>query len=241
MRIPTIQGIIDRRMLINYQVDPAILANILPYPFQPKIINGVGIAGVCLIRLKAIRPNFIPLKVGFSSENAAHRIAIQWKEGDRLREGVYIPRRDTSSRVNTLIGGRLFPGLHQYARFEVTEHQGHFRVALESEDGQTRLCVEARLASDLPAGSVFESLEEASHFFEAGSLGYSATPEFGKYDSLELRTFNWKVEPLAIDRVASSFFENPQLFPRSAIKFDCALLMRGIRHEWHGQAPLCLG
>jgi hypothetical protein len=31
------------------------------------------------------------------------------------------------------------------------------------------------------------------------------------------------------------------LFPRSAIKFDCALLMRGIRHEWHGQAPLCLG
>ena len=30
MRIPTIRGLIDRRILVNYRVDPAVLARILP-------------------------------------------------------------------------------------------------------------------------------------------------------------------------------------------------------------------
>ena len=29
------------------------------------------------------------------------------------------------------------------------------------------------------------------------------------------------------------------LFPRGSIEFDCALLMRGIEHEWHGKGDLC--
>jgi hypothetical protein len=39
--------------------------------------------------------------------------------------------------------------------------------------------------------------------------------------------------------VRSSFFEDGSLFPRGSIEFDCALLMRGIEHEWHGRADLC--
>src|SRR5438105_2598391 len=98
MKIPVIRGTIDRRILVNYRVDPEVLARILPKPFQPKLANGVGMAGVCLIRLKHIRPRFLPPFLGFSSENAAHRIAVQWQQGGEPREGVFIPRRDTSSR-----------------------------------------------------------------------------------------------------------------------------------------------
>jgi hypothetical protein len=29
------------------------------------------------------------------------------------------------------------------------------------------------------------------------------------------------------------------LFPKGSIEFDCALLMRGIEHEWHGVPDLC--
>src|SRR4051812_12690190 len=108
MRIPVIRGVIDRRILVNYRVAPQVLAKFLPVPFRPKLIQGVGMAGVCLIRLKHIRPRSFPLPLGLSSENAAHRIAVEW-EG---REGVYIPRRDTSSRINAAVGGRLFPGVH---------------------------------------------------------------------------------------------------------------------------------
>jgi len=240
MHIPVIQGVIDRRILVNFQVDPSILSQILPEPFQPKLIHGVGIAGVCLIRLKNIRPRFVGPPIGISSENAAHRIAVQWEEDGVEKEGVYIPRRDTSSHLNTLVGGRLFPGLHHHARFLIFEEEDRYRVEIESDDGKTNLLVSGRRAREIPSTSIFRSLEEASDFFERGAVGYSARPQVGKYDGLELRSLQWEVEPLEVEQVRSNFFENESLFPEGTVKFDCALLMRGIEHEWHGLEPLCV-
>ncbi len=67
------------------------------------------------------------------------------------------------------------------------------------------------------------------------------TAKPSQFDGLELRSFNWQVQPLAVDKVESSFFENRALFPPDSVKFDCALLMRGIEHEWHGRERLCAG
>src|ERR1700730_7686708 len=106
MRIPVVRGVIDRRILVNYRVDADVLAGILPAPFRPKLVQGMGMAGVCLIRVKGIRPVFLPRMIGISSENAAHRIAVEWNQGGEAREGVFIPRRDTSSRLNVLLSGR---------------------------------------------------------------------------------------------------------------------------------------
>src|SRR5579859_459630 len=135
MRLPMIRGLIERRILVNYRVDPEVLSGIVPAPFRPLTIRGHGIAGICLIRLKQIRPGFLPGFMGTTSENAAHRIAIEWDENSRRREGVYVPRRDTSSRLNTLIGGRIFPGVHHHADFEIDERDGHYGVRLRGRDG----------------------------------------------------------------------------------------------------------
>ena len=150
MYIPTLEGTIDRRLLVNYRVDPDYLQRLLPGPFQPKLIHGMGIAGICLIRLKQLRPRALPALLGFSSENAAHRIAVEWEEHGEYREGVYIPRRDSSSQFNTLIGGRLFPGGHHHANFQVTEEDEAFCIQITSDDENTRVAVEARIAFHLP-------------------------------------------------------------------------------------------
>src|ERR1700761_8620481 len=107
MKIPTIKGVIERRMLINFSVDPDIAKAIVPAPFSPKLIGGKSIMGICLIRLKDVRPKGLPAFIGIGSENGAHRIAVEWFENGVMKEGVYIPRRDTSSKFNALVGGRL--------------------------------------------------------------------------------------------------------------------------------------
>lgn len=239
LRVPSVHGLIARRILANYRVDPQVLAGLLPPPFRPKLINGMGIAGICLIRLQAIRPQPIGGRFGLSSENAAHRIAVQWTEDGIEREGVFVPRRDTSSRLNTFVGGNLFPGIYNHAQFDVMEQDNYFRVALDSDDGQVHVLVAGRLSPDLPSTSTFSSLQQASDFFEAGSVGYSVTRRVGEYDRLELRSYGWKVEPLVIDRIESSFFDNEQRFPKGSLQFDCALIMTNIQHEWHSQPPLC--
>ena len=239
MKLPVIQGTIDRRILVNFRVDPTVLEKVLPSPFRPKLVNGEGMAGVCLIRLDHIRPWFVPKAFGLSSENAAHRIAVEWEQDGELREGVFVPRRDTSSRLNTLAGGRLFPGLHHHARFQVSEQDDYYSVVLDSDDAQTHLAVAGHAVTDLPPNSVFRSVQEASEFFQRGSLGYSTTNTNGEFDGLELRSFNWSIQPLAVEKQESSFFEDESVFPPGSVAFDCALLMKGIEHEWHARQTIC--
>lgn len=239
MRIPILRGLIERRLLINYHADPEVVARTLPPPFRPQLVGGSALVGICLIRLRNVRPRFFPPWLGLSSENAAHRTAVVWDAGGIERAGVFVRRRDTDSRCNALVGGRLFPGVHHRARFQTRETLDRFEVALQSLDGKTSVAVTAHLAGGLPATSVFRSLEEASAFFRGGSLGYSVTADPTTFQGLELRVPCWTVEPLAVESVHSSYFEDESIFPRGSITFDSALLMRGVEHEWHGQPDLC--
>jgi hypothetical protein len=67
-------------------------------------------------------------------------------------------------------------------------------------------------AADLSRSVVFANLEDASRFFERGSVGFSATRSPGRFDGLELRTNAWKLEPAVIGAVKSSFLDDQ---PRS--------------------------
>jgi len=239
MHVPTLQGLIERRILANYRIDPAVAARVLPAPFRPKIHRGYAIAGICLIRLVHVRPAAMPGPFGIGSENAAHRFAVEWNENGQTQEGVYIPRRDTSSHLNALLGGRLFPGHHHHARFDVTETDTQLSVALTSDDNQTSVRVIGCVTDNVPPDSIFPSLEEASDFFRRGALGYSATPAGQQFDGLELRCDRWDVTPLKVETIESSFFDDRSIFPAGSITFDCALLMRNISHTWHSREALC--
>ncbi len=236
--LPSVRGVIERRVLVNFRCEPDVLARILPAPFRPKLANGWGVAGICLIRLGGVRPAFLPSLFGLTSENAAHRIAVEWEDAGELREGVFIPRRDTNARLNQIVGGKMFPGIHHAAQFEVWETDARYQLEMRSEDGLEFVRVSARVTDDWPGGSIFGSLAEASEFFRAGALGWSARASHNEFDGLELRCCEWRLQSLAVERVESSYFENTGLFPRGSVKFDSALLMRDIAHEWHARGRL---
>ena len=230
MKIPTIHGFIDRRILINFTADPEVVSKIVPLPFRPKIYKGKAIVGICLIRLKNVKPKGFPDIIGVNSENGAHRIAVEWEENGVTKEGVYVPRRDTSLLLNTLLGGRLFPGKHHLARFNVKEEEGNYHVDFLSSD-KTKILIDAQITEQFNKNSIFETIENVSAFFEKGAIGYS--PNKDKFDGLQLQTYNWAVKPLDVINVQSSFFEDENLFPKGSVTFDNALLMTNIEHEWH--------
>jgi hypothetical protein len=236
--VPSVHGVIERRLLINFRCEPIVLARMLPTPFRPKLQNGWGVAGICLIRLGDMRPAFLPSMFGLTSENAAHRIAVEWDEDGVLQEGVFIPRRDTNALLNRMVGGKVFPGVHHAARFEVRETDARFKLEMRSEDGKEFVRVAARVTDELPDDSIFGSLAEASEFFRGGALGWSARATQNEFDGLELQCREWRMQPLAVERVESSYFENAGLFPAGSVKFDSAFLMRDITHEWHARGRL---
>jgi hypothetical protein len=236
--IPVIHGVIARRVLVNFRVKPEIAARWLPPPFRPKLVRGWAMAGVCLIRLEKIRPLFLPAALGIASENAAHRIAVEWDDGAVCREGVFIPRRDTDSRLNQLAGGRLFPGVHHPAAFRILDANDRIEIDLESRDGEVTVRLAARVGGEWPAGSVFGTLEEATAFYEAGDCGWSPNRGGKCLDGLALRTGSWRAEPLEVECAESSFFADPQRFPPGSVELDCALLLRDLTLQWHALGTL---
>ena len=238
MRLPVMEGVIERRILVNYLVDPDCAQRILPQPFRPQLIRGFAIAGICLIRLGQLRPKGWPARAGLWSENAAHRIAVQWDQNGSRQRGVYIPRRDSNSRLNVAFGGRLFPGVHQHASFESHEDDGSYSVEVCSDDGRMKVLVAGQPATGISSKSVFSSLTEAAEFFDGGSLGYSATNRAGVYDGLQLVTLDQQIATLHVSRLASSFFDDATIFPLGSVEYDSAFLMRDIRHEGHHRERL---
>ena len=121
MLTTTIESTIERRLLVNYRIEPEVVARQLPEPFRPLVVSGWAIGGVCFIRLGRIRPARVPAAFGMTTENAAHRFAVEWEDDDGRYLGVYVPRRDTNSRITSRVGGSIFPGDYRLARFDVTE------------------------------------------------------------------------------------------------------------------------
>jgi Uncharacterized conserved protein (COG2071) len=240
MRLPVIEGIIKRRILVNFRVSPEVIQPLLPAPFRPKLHRGYAIAGICLIRLEKVRPRGWPAFMGVSSENAAHRVAVEWDEGADVREGVFIPRRDTGSLINHYAGERVFPGRHHYADFTVRDRAGHVGIRVRSSDGKSRVELRAAECVALPAGSVFSCVEEASKFFESACLGFSVTDDPCQLDKLRLIACGWRVRPVAVEIVRSSFFNDQSVFPQGSVAFDHALMMRDVRHEWHDEGRIAI-
>ena len=56
MHLPFLEGLMRRRLLINYRADADVVRSLLPAPFRPKPHQGHTVVGICLTRLESIRP-----------------------------------------------------------------------------------------------------------------------------------------------------------------------------------------
>ncbi|MGV3755959.1 MAG: DUF2071 domain-containing protein [Verrucomicrobiota bacterium] len=236
--LPVVTGIIARRILVNFRAIPEAIAGLLPAPFRPKLVHGHAIVGICLIRLEQLRPKGLPAAIGISTENAAHRIAVEWAEGGATREGVFVARRETNTTAIALTGGRLFPGEHHQAQFEITDNGAKVELKITTEDRLADVHVVAHIADTVMPGSIFKTLAEASQFFCAGSMGYSPNHRTREIEVMELRTLKWEMQPLLVEQAYSAWFSDKARFPEGAPELDSAFFMRGIEHEWHAGANL---
>jgi hypothetical protein len=243
MRQPQLSSTVERRLLVNYRVDPGVAARLIPQPLRLQLVHGHAVAGICLLRLGDVRPRWAPKAVGLRSENAAHRFAVEWDGPDGVETGVYIPRRDSASLLTTWAGGRVFPGEHHRADFQVHETPDELSVAFTTRDHTAAVDVAVTVtgADDLPGSELFADVDEASDFFRGGAKGYSATAASDRLDGMELRTDGWQVAACRVLRASSSFFDDPDRFPPGSATLDCALVMRDLPAHWEPLPVMAVG
>jgi hypothetical protein len=231
--LPLIQGVIARRMLLNFRADPDVVQRLLPAPLEVDIQHGHAMVGVCLVRMEKLRPQGVPGAFGLSSENMAHRVAIRYPGSDGMRSGVFIWSRETDQRWVELLGGRLFPGVHRHARFQVTDSSDHLAMDVTSDDSKTDVHFSARVSGEWRPTPSFGTFDEVSEFFRKGDCGFSCSLRGDELEGLQLKMLKWDMVPMEIESQHSAFFSDVKRFPAGSIEFDCGLLMRGLPHEWH--------
>ena len=222
----TLRAQVRRRLLISYRVDPAVAQSLIPDQFRPQIVDGSAVAGVCMIGLQSVRPGWLRPRVGFRTENVAHRIAVEWVENGKTRSGVYIVERHSSALLPVLAGGRLFPGVQKRARFELDETESRFRVSMSAPG--TRVSVDVQLGGEWTS-SLFPSVEAASAFHEQGAVGWSPRRNGLGVEPLELTSKEWVVEPGQVVSLRSSYFD---ALPDGAAVLDSVLIMRDLPFFW---------
>jgi Uncharacterized conserved protein (COG2071) len=231
--LPMIEGVIARRMLLNFRADADVVQRLLPAPLEVDRQRGYAIVGVCLIRLENLRPHGVPAALGLSSENMAHRVAIRYPTREGMRPGVFIWRRETDQRMVELLGGRLFPGVHHHARFEVREDENKLAMDVSSADGKTDVSFSARISAEWRGTPTFATFDEVSEFFRKGDCGFSCSLRGDELEGLQLKTLNWAMVPMEVESQRCPFYSDSPQFPAGSVEFNCGLLMRGLPHEWH--------
>lgn len=232
MRMPPLAAVVERRLLVNYRVDPDVARTLLPAPLEPQLVDGSAVAGICLLRLGVLRPAVVPFRIGWGAENAAHRIAVTWEDGGTRRSGVFVPYRHSASVLPVLAGGRLFPGVHHSARFEVDETAERVRVALIGRPSDrvetTDVDVDVRIGGPWTS-ALFPTLAAASEFFRRGSVGLSPSRDDRRLERMVLSTDAWHVEAATALSVRSSFFDR---LPAGSAELDSVLIMRDVPVTW---------
>jgi hypothetical protein len=236
--IRAIDSVIERRLLVNYRVAPQRVAELLPAPFRPQLVNGYAVAGVCFLRLGRARPARLPGAAGLTSENVAHRFAVEWDDAHGCQAGVWVPRRETSSRIAAAAGGHAFPGAYHLARFQVTESGGAISIQVRSHDGHVSLAARATPAETFMS-MLFPTLDDATDFFRRGSLGLSPSGAHG-VDGICLQAASWAARPVVLSQMRSSLFDDPAIFPGGTCELDSAMLMTNIAARWTREGPLSL-
>jgi len=117
--------------------------------------------------------------------------------------------------------------------FQVAEGNGSLGVSVLTENRRADVSFDSGYPGRWRGTPLFGDMDEASQFFERGDCGFSSRLRGGGLEGMWLRSLRWDMIPLFVRRVRTAFFEDPERFPRGSVEFDCALLMRGIPHEWH--------
>jgi hypothetical protein len=50
VRAPRLVGVLERRLLVNYRLDPQAAQQLLPTGMRPDLASGYAVGGICLVR-----------------------------------------------------------------------------------------------------------------------------------------------------------------------------------------------
>jgi len=230
VRVALVRGVIERRLLVAYRLDPDVAQNLLPAPFRTRLISGYAVAGIALARLGQLRPAGLPSVGGLTRESATHGIAVEWESARDLHTGVYVLHRDSGAPTGAP-GDGVGPRRHlrRTPQFTVDERTDGLHVAYTSRNRTVHIDVDVVLAASLAGSALFSDAPAAARFFALDGAGAAWGPQ-GRGWRLTAR--DRCLGAAHVRTATSSIFADASVFPPGSAQLDSALLLRDVAVAW---------
>lgn len=239
MRRFAARSTIDRRIVVFFRVDPQAAAGALPPGSAAREIKGCGLAGIAIARRRSVPSTWLPDR--FSTfHQAVHFVLAARTPTPRGGSGAVVARSDTSSRLLVWMGEHgLIRLRQQHARFRVVETREAIELVGDSDDRRMHLALKGRVTRWLPRQSVFGSVAQAHDFvrLDLEDLGLIG-PETGS-GGAGRGARRSRLQPLALERVEASWFDDSPLATAGALEFDSAFWVRDDELAWSPHAAFC--
>lgn len=231
-RLAQATGILEDTVLLNFRTDPNVLKRLLPAPFVPRLVDGYGLVGILMFKMRDLACETNMGLPSPPSDHVLYRVAVSWQQGTRTHHGMYLLRHEVNTRLPVRQRKRgLFPVAAQPVRWHKAPEAGKFEWSLQTRN-RTRLKVQARLAAYFPPGSVFDSLDQASVFFQKERAAIAPRFQKSVFANTRFLPLNWAVKPLFIESLQTDMDQLGNLFPKGHIFFDSGLIWPQIPCKW---------
>ena len=220
----------ERLTLCNYRIKPEALDHLLPQGTRARIHNGRAFGGVTIKNYNCQKYDIAAYLMGFPYEIILHSVAIEWDEGEEIKNGLLILALHNSSRMAAFLSKKLYPVKCNHVQFEADEHFSSylFKAHAKQHDVYLHAGMEPHFAKE----SFFSSAREAGNFFQESLIHqHSLNQKNGRFFQ-SLAEGQWTCQALDIREFSSQFFE--ENFDPKDIEVDHAVMMQKLEPSWCG-------
>lgn len=237
MRLPKhpvpMRTVFRRCLLVNFGVDPDVLASVLPPGIEPDLHGGEAFLSIVVAELDRMRPAFLPRVMGVTYNQIVYRAVVRC--GDE--RGVYFLRSDADNGVMCAFGNALsFFRFHRSA-IAFRDHDGLFDLdvvtagEVTADIHATYTLADAR--SELPETSTFEDLSRAQAWLVELYAAFARTPGRAHVDVVRIARGGWNLRVVEDLRGQYAFMSAGAPFGPGTARLDSTFLADDIGYRWH--------
>lgn len=222
-------------LVLAYALPADVLTPLLPPGLKLDTYGDLGFVAIALVETRALRPSFLPARIGLNFFLAGYRIFTRYQTpSGRTLRGLRILRSDTNRRSMEIFGNLLTHYGYERSRCHLSRSENTYAIEVSTPRGAADLHVEANIAADAlspPPGSPFPDLREARKF--AGSLPFTFDYERQTHSIIRVEGVRqaWNPRPVAVTVHRNTFFEQERFRSAGAVLAN-AFYLEDVPYAW---------
>lgn len=222
-------------LVLAYALPTEVLTPLLPPGLVLDTYGDFGFLAIALVETRALRPSFVPSRLGLDFFLAGYRIFTRFRTASgRTLRGLRILRSDTDRQSMRIFGNLLTHYGYDRSRCKVIRSEQTYAVEVNSPNGTADLHVEADLSAQAlspPPGSPFPNLREARKF--AGPLPFTFDYERQTHSIIRVEGVrqDWNPRPVAVTVRRNTFLEQNAFRSAGAVLAN-AFYLENVPYAW---------